>query len=66
MHICLMYVENSLIIKQVNEFSLIAKNIYIHILANFRNCKQAILNNRNESGLQRRHFYILMKLRNTI
>ena len=28
-HIILMYVENSLFIKQVNEFSLIAKNIYM-------------------------------------
>jgi hypothetical protein len=31
MLIILMHVENSLIIKQVNEFSLIAKNIYTYI-----------------------------------
>jgi hypothetical protein len=60
-HTILLLVENSLTIKQVNEFSLIAKYIYIYILANFRDCGQAILNNRNECGLQRRHLYILIK-----
>jgi hypothetical protein len=47
-------------------FHLLRKKKYIYILANFRHCGQAILNNRNECGLQRRHLFILIRLRNTI